>query len=479
MSARSMFQTASMPLAVAGLALAMLLSSLGTSIVNVALPTLAKQFAAGVPQVQWVLLAYLLAITTTIVSVGKIGDLFGRRRLLLAGIALFTTASLFCAAAPSLPLLIAARAAQGMGAAAMMALTVALISETVPKERMGKAMGLLGTTSAIGTAAGPALGGVLIATFGWQTIFLVNLPLGLLGFYLAWRHLPSDRRPLRGTEARFDLAGTVVLAATVMAWSLATTVGTGRFGWLNVALLGGALFGMLLFVRVERRSPAPLVPLSLISEPWLSAGLALNALVATVMMTTLVVGPFYLGLGLGLGTAATGAIMSVGPIVAAVTSAPAGRLVDRFGTQRPANGALVAIASGCLLLASMPTALGSAGYVAPMILVTLGYAIFQTANNSAVMARAEASRGLASGMLNLARNLGLVTGASVMGSLFAFLSGTGGTAIVSPLAVGHGMTVTFLISAGLMMIAVAISLRSNSRERQPAKAYRPALGLSR
>lgn len=158
----------------------MLLSSLGTSIANVGLPTLARAFDASFQQVQWIVLAYLLAITTLIVSVGRLSDIAGRRRLLLIGTVLFTTASLLCGLAPTLPLLVAARVAQGLGAAVMMALSMAFVGETVPKEKTGSAMGLLGTMSAVGTALGPSLGGVLISGFGWPAIFFVNVPLGCL-----------------------------------------------------------------------------------------------------------------------------------------------------------------------------------------------------------------------------------------------------------------------------------------------------------
>lgn len=170
--------------ALASLSLCMLLSSLGTSIANVGLPTLAQAFGASFQQVQWVVLSYLLAITTLIVSAGRLGDLLGRRRLLLAGIAVFTLASALCAMAPTLGLLIAARAAQGLGAAVMMSLAMAFVGDTVPKAGMGAAMGLLATLSATGTALGPSLGGVLIAGVGWQAIFGVNVPLGLAAWGL-------------------------------------------------------------------------------------------------------------------------------------------------------------------------------------------------------------------------------------------------------------------------------------------------------
>ena len=183
--------------ALAGLSLSMLMPSLDTSIANAGLPTLAQAFTASFQAVQWIILAYLLAITTLIVSVGRLGDIVGRRRLLLVGICLFTLASLLCGVAPTLWLLIASRVAQGLGAAIMLALTMAFVGDTVPNGKTGSAMGLLGTMSAIGTTLGPSLGGILIAGFGWRTIFLVNVPLGILNFLLARRYLPVDRRGRR------------------------------------------------------------------------------------------------------------------------------------------------------------------------------------------------------------------------------------------------------------------------------------------
>jgi MFS family permease len=149
------------------LTLPMLLSSLGTSIANVGLPTLAEAFDATFQEVQWVVIAYLLSMTTLVVSIGRLADMVGKRKLLLMGLVLFTAASVLCGVASSLWMLIVGRAVQGLGAAAMMALSLAFVGETVPKERIGRAMGLLGTMSAVGTALGPSLGGVMIAALGW------------------------------------------------------------------------------------------------------------------------------------------------------------------------------------------------------------------------------------------------------------------------------------------------------------------------
>lgn len=181
---------------------------------------------------RWVL-ACLPAITPLIGSVGRLGDLVGRRRLLLAGMLLLSLSSALCGMAPTLGLLIAARAAQGLGAAVMMVLTMPFVAGAAPKSSTGSALGLLGTMSAVGTALGPTLGGVLIASFGWPALSFLNLPLGALAFVLAHRHLPADRQVPRLDGAGFDPAGTLRLAMTLAAYALAMTMRRGRFGTVN------------------------------------------------------------------------------------------------------------------------------------------------------------------------------------------------------------------------------------------------------
>ena len=447
----------------------MLLSALGTSIANVGLPTFAQAFDASFQEVQWIVLAYLLAITTLIVSVGRLGDIIGRRRLLLTGIALFTVASVLCGFAPSLWLLISARALQGLGAAIMMALTMAFVGETVPKERTGSAMGLLGTMSAIGTALGPSLGGLLIAGPGWRAIFLVNVPLGLIALILAYRFLPVDRRGLKTRPVRFDRVGTLLLALTLGAYALAMTTGRGSFGTLNVALLLAAILGAGLFAYAQSKVTSPLLRLATLRDPVLSAGFAMSAIVSTVMMATLVVGPFYLSQALGLDAALVGIVMSVGPLVAALTGVPAGRIADRFGARLATVVGLVLMAFGCFILSMMPAAVGILGYVAPIAVVTMGYALFQTANNTAVMADVlPDQRGVISGMLNLSRNLGLITGASVMGAIFAAGAGAVDIAMAAPEATAIGMKITFAVAATLIVVALAIAVGSRALALRPS-----------
>ena len=458
--------------ALASLSLSVLLPSLGTSIANVALPNLAQAFNASFQAVQWIVLAYLLAITTLIVSVGRLGDLTGRRRLLLAGIVLFTAASVLCGVAPTLGALIVARALQGFGAAIMMALTIAFVGETVPKEKTGSAIGLLGTMSAIGTALGPSLGGVLISTLGWRAIFLINVPLGVLALFLAYRHLPFDQLGQKRQRMGFDYSGTVLLALTLGAYALAMTLGRGHFGALNTVLLGLAACGVGVFVRIEARAASPLIRPAMFANRALSSSLATSLLVSAVMMATLVVGPFYLARSLGLGSALAGLVLSVGPLVAALTAAPAGRLADRCGAPRMTLVGLAGMVLGSAILVALPTGFGIAGYIAPLVVLTSSYALFQTANNTAVMSDVNADqRGVISGLLNLSRNLGLVTGASVMGAVFAFASATTDITTANPEAVANGMHVTFAVAVALLVIALVVAAsayRNTSGRRKPA-----------
>jgi MFS family permease len=359
----------------------------------------------------------------------------------------------------------------------MMALTMAFVSETVAKEQTGSAMGLLGTMSAIGTALGPSLGGILIAGLGWRAIFLINLPLGLLTLLLACRYLPVDRRTANAHQAGFDRLGTILLALTLAAYALAMTMGRGSFGLLNIALLSFAAIGVGLFIFAERRAASPLIRLTMFRDPTLSGSLAMNVLVATVMMATLVVGPFYLSRALELDIAVVGLVVSVGPLVVAFVGVPAGRMTDRFGAERMAIVGLVGIGLGSLLLSTMPETLDIPGYVAPLVVVTAGYALFQTANNTDVMTDIpHDQRGVISGMLNLSRNLGLVTGASVMGAVFAHASSAMQVTVTSTEAAAIGMRATFAIAAlltvGALFIAIgrrALAIRSSHASSAEAR----------
>ena len=457
----------------AGLALSMLTASLGVSIANVALPTLAQALDVPFQAVQWVVLAYLLAVTVAIVGAGRLGDALGRRRVLSAGLVLFALASAASALAPSFDLLIAGRALQGLGAAVLMALTLALVRETVAAERTGAAMGLLGTTSAIGTALGPSMGGLLIAAAGWRAVFIVLVPAALAALLLIRRGLPASPAPIPATTLRqgLDLPGTLVLALTLAAYALAMTRPHGLDA-IGFGLLGLAGLGVTIFLAMEQRAGSPLIRPAALRDPLLASGLICNLLIATVIMTTLVVAPFYLSHTLGLDTALVGLVMSAGPVLSALTGVPLGRLVDRVDAGLVAVVGLGAMATGATLLALLPAWFGLPGYLAGIVVLTPGYQLFQAANNTQIMSAVPADRrGVTSGMLGLARNLGLVTGAAVMGAVFAAAAG-GDVAIAGADAVARGLRITFATAAALMLAGIVVALLGRMMAGRRASALR-------
>lgn len=454
-----------------GLSLAILLSQLGTNIINVALPTLVRSLGVDFGSVQWVVVSYLLVVTALIVGVGRFGDQLGKRRLYLWGLAIFMAASVVCALSTSLPLLIAGRAGQGLGGAVLMALSFAFVGEVFPKERTGFAMGVLSTMVSFGIALGPSLGSLALAAFGWQAVFWVNLPFGLLAFLLVHRYLPdatdAPKRPV--AAVRFDWLGTLLLALTLGAYALAMTfAGKQGFAAPRVLQLGlGALVGLVLFLAVQVKARAPLLELAMFRDALLSTSMVMSVLVYAVMMATLVLGPFYLSKALGLDTRMVGLVMTVGPLAAATMGVPAGAVADRIGAKLAMVIGLAVFTVGTVAMSWASPDGGVATYIVAILLISVGLAFFQTPNNTAVMAEARPERrGLVSGLLALARNLGLITGASLMGALFASVAGD--TATATPELVTGGMRFAFRAAAAMAAAAFLLSLTTLARRRRHA-----------
>lgn len=387
------------------LGLSILLASLGTSIVNIVLPTLAEVFLLPFIQVQAVVIGYLISLTITVVIAGRLGDRYGCKSMLIVGLVIFSLASLLCSVAPSLWILVAARSFQGIGAAFLMTLAMALTRQTVSKSQLGRAMGMLGTISALGTALGPVLGGLLIALSGWQSIFGLQFILASIAIILAWVLLPNDciRKQI----------------PTLSSWQ---------------------------------------------PDQNITPNLMVNLLVAAVMMTTLVIGPFYLSLGLSLNQIQVGLIMGIGPVVAILSGIPSGRLADRWGSRYIVAIGLIFLIIGSFMLAIVPKLMGLSGYIFPIIILTLGYQLFQAANNTMTLADVpKARQGMVSGLLSLSRNMGLIIGASVMGTIFSFGVGTNQFNQATALAIIDGMQFTFLCAGALMIVGLLISCVSFRR----------------
>ncbi len=387
------------------LGLSMLLASLGTSIANIALPTLAEVFLLPFIQVQAVVIGYLISLTITVVIAGRLGDRYGCKSMLIVGLIIFSLASLLCSVAPSLWILVAARSFQGIGAAFLMTLAMALTRQTVSKSQLGRAMGMLGTISALGTALGPVLGGFLLVVSGWQSIFGLQFILAGIAIILARVLLPND--------------------------------------------------------YIKKEIPALT---SLQTDQNITPNLMVNSLVAAVMMTTLVIGPFYLSLGLNLDQIQVGLIMGIGPVVAILSGIPSGRLVDRWGSRYIVITGLIFLIIGSSMLAILPKLMGISGYIMPIIILTSGYQLFQAANNTMTLADVpKARQGMVSGLLSLSRNMGLIIGASVMGAIFSFGVGTNQLNQATALAIIDGMQFTFICAGALMVVGLLISCVSFRR----------------
>lgn len=388
------------------LGLSMLLASLGTSIANIALPTLAEVFLLPFIQVQAVVIGYLISLTITVVIAGRLGDRYGCKSMLIVGLIIFSLASLLCSIAPSLWILVAARSFQGIGAAFLMTLAMALTRQTVSKSQLGRAMGMLGTISALGTALGPVLGGFLLVVSGWQSIFGLQFILAGIAIILARVLLPND--------------------------------------------------------YIKKQIPALT---SLQTDQNITPNLMVNLLVAAVMMTTLVIGPFYLSLGLNLDQIQVGLIMGIGPVVAILSGIPSGRLVDRWGSRYIVITGLIFLIIGSSMLAILPKLMGLSGYIMPIIILTSGYQLFQAANNTMTLADVpKARQGMVSGLLSLSRNMGLIIGASVMGAIFSFGVGTNQLTQATALAIIDGMQLTFICAGALMVVGLLISCVSFRRQ---------------
>ncbi|MFN3844327.1 MAG: MFS transporter [Paracoccaceae bacterium] len=449
----------------AALSLAMLLPSLGTSITNVALPEFSRVFDATMPEVQWVVIAYLIAVTSCVLGAGRMGDAYGRRRFLLAGMALFVAATAASAFAPGLWVLVALRAVQGVGASAMMALTVAMVGDMVPKERTGSVIGLLGTVSAIGTAVGPTLGGFLLSQFGWPALFAALASVGVLAYAMGAAYVPQDA-PRNGEPNPVQATSMLLFALALALVCISLTVGSALSAISLMTLATLVAASIAAFVAHERAATVPLLRFALLRDQSLSSGLIGMLLISSIVMTTLVVGPFHLSQTLGLSPLQTGLVMSVGPLVAALSGFPAGRLVDVLGTTKVTNLGLFLLVIGSGTMAALPLAAEVFGYASGLALITSGYALFQAANTTALMKAAPSDRkGMTSALIGLARNLGFVLGSSAMGTLFGLIRQIAADADGTPNG-ALALRVTFVVATALALVSTVV-LRKGAKHDSP------------
>jgi len=410
-------------LAMAAIALAMTMAVLDGAIVNVALPVMAKDLAVKPADAIFVVNAYQVAVTASLLPFAALGDIFGFRKVYLPGLAVFVAASFACAVAPSLPLLIAARIVQGLGGAAIMSVNIGFVRFIYPHRMIGQGVANVALVVAVASAAGPTVAAAILSVATWPWLFLVNIPVGLLALAVASRTLPAT--PASGRP--FDLVSAALNALTFGLLIIGIDgLGDPDRQRIAVAELVGALVIGAVFVRRQMRLPAPLLPVDLLRIPAFALSMATSVASFCAQMVSYVALPFYFQDVLHLSSTQTGFLLTPWPIAVAVMAPISGRLADRYPPGILGGIGLAMMAAGLVGVTLLPAAPGTLDIAWRLTLCGLGFGLFQSPNNKVIVTSAPRERaGGASGMQSTARLTGQSLGAALVAVIFGLTHGLG------------------------------------------------------
>jgi EmrB/QacA subfamily drug resistance transporter len=406
------------------LAIGIFMATLDSSIVNISLPTIAGYFGAPLNgAVEWVIIAYLVAIAGMLLTIGRLADMTGRRVLWVAGLCIFTLCSAVCGAAPQLGILIAARAFQGIGGALIMSVSPAILTSAFPPQERGRALGMNAVFVALGTSVGPTLGGLITANFSWRWIFYVNVPLGIIGVTLSLILLKERHKRAIG---RFDPAGALLLAAGLIALTLGLSFGE-EWGWTSPGLittLAISVIALVSLVFVEQRVADPIVDFRLLrNRIFVSANVSLIMSFLALFAVSFMM-PFYLEELRGFSVVESGLLLTPLPLAIAVIAPFSGALADRIGSRWLAAGGLTVACIGLVLISQLNAQSSVLDIIWRMLFVGIGQAFFQSPNNSALMGSAPRERqGVASGFLATGRVIGQSVSVALAGAIFTSMGG--------------------------------------------------------
>jgi MFS transporter, DHA2 family, methylenomycin A resistance protein len=418
---------------------------LDVTVINVALKDMQSQLGASVAGIQWIIITYTLAFASLLLSAGTLGGLFGNRRIYLAGLICFTSASALCGIAPTLFLLQAARCVQGVGAALMVPASLALISEIFPdKNERSRAMGTWGAVASIGAGSGPIIGGLLVNMLGWRSIFLVNVPIGIIGLILTRRYVQADKP---GRESKLDIPGQIAGIIGLGALTL-VSLEAKKWGFLSMASIGTFLTGILAFIFIERHSASPMLPLNFFKNKSFSTGNIVGFLLNFAFYGQFFIISLYFQQVRHLSPLLTGISLLPQMAIMIVAAMLSGRINSRTGPKFP-----MALGLGIGTLGFLMQVLVNAQthyiLLAGMLLATgFGMAMTMPAMTSCVMASApENKASTASGVLNACRQAGSSFGVAIIGNLVAgavFLPGMHLGVLISGAAFFVSMIITLL-----------------------------------
>ena len=440
------------------------LAALSVSIINIILPSLQASFHVSYELIQWVIISYLISSTSFVVIAGKIGDVFNKRNIIISGQIIFIVASIICFNSKTAHALIFGRIIQGFGAAILLTLSITLIRENVSVNKLGSSLGLMGSVSAIGTALGPTIGGNLVSFFGWNSVFLLLAIFGLINLFLTLTFLPNQKTEKK-KDHKFDIIGTILLASSLVFLSLSISMSTKIVIDMTIKIFVLSLILMAAFIFYERIIMEPLINFEIFKRTNLSIGLISNILITMVIISTIIITPYYFTNALHLKTYEMGMVMSVGPIISTFFGVISGKLVDKFGVTKMSILSIFIMIIGTIFLATLPLKYGLIGFVFSIATITPGYQLFQSSNNTSILQfTEEAKRGIVSGLLNLSRNLGLIIGASSMGALYNFfikqLEHTNSLSLASEISFSN----CYKIATIILIIALLLNYISNYKK---------------
>ena len=441
------------------LSLASFLLTLDDTALSVALPALGRDLGLGLSGLEWVVNAYTLALAAMLLAGGWLADAYGSRRIFLAGLAVFTVASLAAGLASSGPLLIGARVVQGGGAALMMPASLAIVSSTFPARRRGMAIGVWAGVSAGGLAIGPLLGAVLTESLGWQSIFLINVPFGVLGLAFGRTILSASKPASR--RRRFDPAGMLALGATLLALIFALTQGMS-YGWASPRILGAfasATAGAAVFVLLERRRAEPLLELALFRSRNVGGANAVSLLATAVMCGIFFFVSLYLQLVLGYAAIAAGAAFLPMTLLICLVAPAAGRISDRIGRRLPAAAGMAILAGGLWLLSTLGPESSLLSLLPGLAVDGLGLGLTTAPVTTAALDFAPPDEaGVRAGILNTSRMIGLAVGIALMGAIVSarWPGGLAGAA-TDPRAFADGLSTALLVNAAIALAAAGVA----------------------
>lgn len=443
------------------------ISTMTSSSVNVALPTITLVLGTDVAAVQWIVTAFLLMITSILPLAGRLGDLFGRKKIFTFGFIGFIVGSALCSIAPTILTLIGARLIQACGSAALMANSFALITDNFPKEERGKVLGTIGAVVAVGTMTGPAVGGALLTAFDWHAVFYINIPLGLLGFLAARLILPPDKVLPGGSQGNLDYKGAFFFALMMCSFLLALNFGT-KWGWLSTQILG--LFAVsitffILFVWQEKRVQHPMLDLTLFTNKPFIMGNISGMLSFMALFSNIILLPFFLHDMQHMAPAQIGLIMSAYSLFMFAVAPISGILSDKIGPYILTTTGLGIMALGTYYCASLSIDASFFEIILAQALMGIGNGLFQSPNNSSVMSAVHPSKmGVAGGINALSRNLGMVCGTALAVAIFEHQRRNALAGIMNPDSIQinqafmAGYQDALLVAAGYAVLALLISL---------------------